>query len=177
MEPQTSNKRKRNVLTLEQTLQIIGQLKKGATAVALSVQFGVPRSTINDLKKNASEIEKFASQMESYDGCLKKRKIMKTAANEALETALHLWFVQKRSEGIPLSGPMIEKALFFNTKLNGDSSFKASSGWLDNFKNRHGIRQLNIEGEQMSAASVEIVNESTAIELQSTASENTRFAI
>lgn len=163
MEPQSSTsgvKRKRNVLTLEKKLEIIKELKKGATAVALSTQFGVPRTTINDLKSKAEEIETFASQMETYEGRPKKRKTMKKATNEVLDTALYLWFIQKRSEGIPLSGPIIaEKAIHFNAKLNGDADFKASSGWLDKFKNRHGIRQLNIEGEKMSAASVETVNE------------------
>lgn len=73
---------------------------------------------------------------------------------------LYMWFIQKRSEGIPLSGLVIdEKAIQFNTQLNGDAEFKASSEWLDRFKNRHGIRQLNIEGERMSAASIETVNE------------------
>lgn len=154
-----SQKRRRNVLTFEKKLEIIAKLKKGSTAVALSTEFGVPRTTINDLKKNADKIEEFASQMESMDGRSKKRKTMKKAANEALDTALYLWFVQKRSEGVPLSGPIVaEKALQFNAKLNGDASFKASVGWLDNFKSRHGVRELNIEGEKMSAASVDTVN-------------------
>lgn len=160
-QPSTSTgaKRKRNVLTLEKKLEIIKELKKGVTATVLSVQFGVPRTTINDIKKQSDEIEKFASRLESQDGRPKQRKTMKKAANEALDEVLYLWFIQKRSEGIPLSGPIIaEKALFFNTKLNGDANFKASIGWLDNFKNRHGIRQLNIEGEKMSAANIETVN-------------------
>lgn len=154
------SRRARNVLTIEKKMEIIKLLKKGATATALSTQFNVPRTTINDLKKNADEIEKLSSQMESLDGRVKKRKTMKGAANEALDTALYMWFIQKRAEGIPLSGPIVaEKAILFNQKLNGDPSFKASSGWLDNFKNRHGIRELNIEGEKLSAASTETVNE------------------
>lgn len=162
MEAQSSSsgtKRKRNVLTLEKKLEIVNALKKGATASALSVQFDVPRTTINDIKKQSDDIVKFASQMESQDGRPRQRKVMKKATNVALDTALYLWFIQKRSEGIPLSGPIIaEKALFFNQKLNGDPAFKASSGWLEKFKNRHGIRQLNIEGEKLSAASMETVN-------------------
>lgn len=67
--------------------------------------------------------------MESMDGRTKKRKTMKKAANEALDTALYLWFIQKRSEGIPLSGPIVAgKALQFNAKLNGDAS--QSKRWL-----------------------------------------------
>lgn len=88
----------------------------------------------------------------------KKRKTMKMATNEKLDEAVYLWFVQKRCEGIPLSGPIIkEKAIQFNQKLEGDTDFKASGGWLYKFKNRHGIRELNIEGEKMSAASTETV--------------------
>lgn len=155
----SGEKRSRIVLTIEKKLEIIKELDKGATAVALSVQFGVPRTTINDIKKNANEIQTFASQMESYDGRPKKRKTMKKATNESLDTSVYLWFVQKRSEGIPLSGPIVaEKAILFNKKLNGDESFKASSGWLEKFKNRHGIRELNIEGEKLSAANIETVN-------------------
>lgn len=79
--------------------------------------------------------------------------------HEQLDDALYVCFVQKRSEGLPLSGPFIcGKALFFNSKLNGDQNFKAIVGWLHNFKRRHGIRELNIEVEKLSAASSEVVD-------------------
>lgn len=43
--------------------------------------------------------------------------------------------------------------------MNGNQNFKASTGWLEKFKNHHGIRQLNITGEKLSAASVEEIDE------------------
>lgn len=96
--------------------------------------------------------------MEAVDSRSKQRKTMKKPANEALDEALYLWFIQKRSEGIPLSGPIVSvKALQFNAALNGEPNFKASDGWVTNFKNRHGIRELNIVGEKMSAAGEEVV--------------------
>ena len=50
-----------------------------------------------------------------------------------------------------ISGPLLcEKALDFNQKLGGSDSFVASKGWLTNFKNRHTIRQLKLEGESLS---------------------------
>lgn len=62
-----------------------------------------------------------------------------------------MWFTQKRSLGEPISGPLLcEKTLQLNKKLDGPSDFKASSGWLTNFKIRHGIRELQIEGEILS---------------------------
>lgn len=139
MEPstskQTSSKRKRNVLSIETKLKIIEELKKGASAVSLSVKYDVPRTTINDLKKDSSKIEEFASRMETLDGQPKKRKTMKSATNGTVDTAVWLWFVQKRSEGVPLSGPMVcEKAILFNEKMNGNPEFKASSGWFKKFQ-------------------------------------------
>ena len=70
-----------------------------------------------------------------------------------LGDTLYLWFVQKCSQGVPISGPfLIAKALVLNEKVNpGDDKFKASSGWLKNFQSRHGIHQLAIQGETMSA--------------------------
>ncbi|GFU65059.1 jerky-like protein [Trichonephila clavipes] len=52
------------------------------------------------------------------------------------------------SKGDPISGPLLrEKALKLNEKLGGSADFKASTGWLKNFKSLHGIRELQIEGE------------------------------
>ena len=93
----------------------------------------------------------FASKMNSTSGSL-KRKTMKMASDSVLDDALYLWFAQKRSQGIPISGPILmAKALDLNEKINQDQQFKASSGWLKNFQARHGIRQLSIQGEAMSA--------------------------
>ena len=94
-----------------------------------------------------------------------KRKAMKKGTDEQLDEAgklakklscnsfliylffciaciVYLWFTQKRIDGVPVSGPLLcEKANLFHKKLNpGDQmSFKASSGWLWRFCNRHGM--------------------------------------
>jgi hypothetical protein len=39
----------------------------------------------------------------------------------------------------------------FNNELEGTSGFKASSGWLHNFKSLHGIQELEIRDEKLSA--------------------------
>lgn len=84
---------------------------------------------------------------------------MKSAKYEQLDNAMYQWFIQARSQGIPLSGSIImAKAVVMNNKLNGDSNFKASVGWLDKFKFRHGIRQLDISGEKLSADSTGIAD-------------------
>uniref|UniRef100_K7FX56 HTH CENPB-type domain-containing protein n=1 Tax=Pelodiscus sinensis TaxID=13735 RepID=K7FX56_PELSI len=58
------------------------------------------------------------------------------------------WFSAKRSEGKPITGPvLVEKA----NQINISESCVFSEGWLRNFKDRHGIRKLDISGEQKSA--------------------------
>ena len=78
---------------------------------------------------------------------------MKLASNTNLDDAVFKWFTQKRCQGEPISGSILcEKAVQFNEKLGGTSNFQASTGWLKRFKSRHGIRELQIEGEKLSAA-------------------------
>ena len=63
--------------------------------------------------------------------------------------------VQKRSQGIPITGPILrEKAQLFHQQLHDDnssSSFEASTGWQWRFCQRHGIRQLSLQGEKLSS--------------------------
>ncbi|GFU11021.1 hypothetical protein TNCV_344301 [Trichonephila clavipes] len=54
------------------------------------------------------------------------------------------------SKGDPISGSLLrEKAFKLNEKLGGSADFKASTGWLKNFKSLLGIRELQIEGESL----------------------------
>ena len=66
-----------------------------------------------------------------------------------------MWFVQRPSNGAPVSGPVLqEKALQLYNIFYPDSdieSFKASSGWLHKFSCSHGIRCLSLQGESLSA--------------------------
>lgn len=149
-----SEKRKRVVLGLNQKLDIIKRLRNGETATSIAQVFGVGRTTVNDIKRNSEKIEQHVSKMQTTDADVKTRKTMKPAKYEELDSVMYQWFIQSRSQGVPLSGPIImAKAVQMNKKLNGDPAFKASIGWLDKFKFRHGIRQLEISGEKLSANS------------------------
>ncbi|GFV47509.1 HTH CENPB-type domain-containing protein [Trichonephila clavipes] len=43
-----------------------------------------------------------------------------------------------------------EKVLELNNKLDSSADFKASTGWLKNFKSRHELRELHTEDESLS---------------------------
>lgn len=146
-------KRKRVVLSMKDKFEINKRLEKGESATKLSIEYQVGKSTITDIKKQKTSICNFISQLDSSDGST-SRKTMKLASNMNLDNAVYKWFAQKRSQGEPISGPILcEKAVQFNKKLRGQSNFQASRGWLKRFRSRHGIRELQIQGEKLSADS------------------------
>lgn len=146
-----SAKRKRVVLSLKDKVEIINQLKKGVAGKVLADRFGVGAATITDIKNNSEKILSLVTTLETGDGC-SSRKVMKKAKDEQHENAVFTWFLQQRSIGQPISGPILcEKARMFSEKMG--VGFKASTGWIRNFKNRHGIRELDIAGEKLSADS------------------------
>lgn len=146
-----STKRKRVALSIADKLKILEELERGVSGANLARQYNVGTSTISDIKKQSQTIKDYASKLNSEDGST-KRKSMKSAENQELDSAMYMWFMQIRSQGQPISGPIIcEKALQMNILLDGDPNFKATSGWLQRFKSRHGIRELDIQGEKLSA--------------------------
>ncbi|XP_049958140.1 uncharacterized protein LOC126474706 [Schistocerca serialis cubense] len=97
-----SQKRKRVVLGLNQKLEIIKRLRKGETATSVALIYGIGRTTVNDIKRDADKIEQHVSTMQSMDGDVRTRKTMKPAKYDELDTAMYRWFIQARSQGIPL---------------------------------------------------------------------------
>ncbi|KFD61572.1 hypothetical protein M514_08469 [Trichuris suis] len=144
-------KRKRVVLTLKEKREIIEALRKGVLGRSLAEKYGVGASTICDIKKKSENILEFSKDLTDAEGN-PLRKVMKKAQNEEVDQAVYVWFMQKRAMGQPISGPLLcQKALHFNARLGGNSSFRASTGWLHKFKKRHGIREIEIHGEKVSA--------------------------
>ena len=160
--PIVNSKRKRVVLSLEKKLEVIEYLSKGFTQSEAARNFGVARSTVSDIKKSEEKLREFCTTMDDLSMPTKSRKVMRQANDNALDEALYLWFVQQRSLGAPVSGPILcEKALQLNAKIHtqedstsssaADNNFKASKGWLWRFCNRHGMKQLAIQGESLSS--------------------------
>ena len=146
--------RSRRVITLERKLAIINEIKKGKSQMYVSELFEVPKSTIADIWKLRVKIEDHVSSSDN-PSFAKKRCIMKEAQFETLDKACYIWFLQQRSKGAPVSGPLLqEKALQLFPILYPDrdeESFKASSGWFHKFCRRHGMRGVSLQGESLSA--------------------------
>ncbi|GBL86281.1 Jerky [Araneus ventricosus] len=92
-----------------------------------------------------------------------ERNIIRHSKTGYHDQVMIKWVRQRRSEGVPLSGPLLmEQAKIFDRSMNltADTSYK--TGWLTKFKIRHGMRQLKICGDRESAdaeASEDFANE------------------
>jgi hypothetical protein len=85
------------------------------------------------------QILQFVAESDSVTGIL-KRKTLHGPNNIDLDKVVYVWFRQGRSEGIPISGPMLmEKAKSYHEELKVEGDCDYSTGWLQKLKNRHGI--------------------------------------
>jgi DNA-binding Lrp family transcriptional regulator len=113
--------------------------------VEIAAKLKISSSTLNSIIKNREKIE--SSAREGVSNC---RKRVRGGKFCDLEDVLLKWFKQARSSNVPLDGVLVrEKASYLADKM-GISDFKASNGWVEGFKKRHGIVYRCIRGEAAS---------------------------
>lgn len=147
----SSKKRKHNSLTISKKLELLQKLEKGTSVLQLCNEYGVGKSTVYDLQKQKSKLLQFFSDSDT-PLAMNKRKSIRPSNNEEIDKVMIEWVRQRRSENIPLTGSMITaQARIFHAEMKIESPCEYSSGWLEKFKKRHGIRQLRICGEKEGA--------------------------
>ena len=98
-------------------------MKKGESKSSLVSEYGIGKSTIGDFKKNEEKIREFVVTTESLDVSTKKHKVMTLADDDTLDQALYLWFIQKRSQNLLVSGPVLcEKARLIHVQIHDGES-------------------------------------------------------
>lgn len=114
--------------------------KSGMSKSGYSKVHSIPRTMLNTI---LSAKEAIFSNYQT--GC--KRKRMRTSNFEDVEVVLIKWFKNVRSNNIFVSGNILkEKALEIANELNVEN-FNASNGWIERFKERHGLSFKKICGE------------------------------
>ena len=121
------------------------------------IYINVGKSTVHNIVKKKAKNQTFLTEIQEGH-CIKKRRIVRRTNIDALDKAVYLWFVQQCCKGAPISGPLLMgKALQLFPLVYPDDHdltfFKAGTGWLKRFKDRHGIRVLSVQEESQSAAS------------------------
>lgn len=133
-------RKKRICLTLQDKSKIITELQQGAQMSGLAEKYGVSLMTIYSIRKHAAEI--ISAVGSSYVGPSDQKKVMRSGEFAQMEERLYQWFCEQRQRDAPVSGELLkaQALLYFEQYKCTDSVFYASEGWLQNFKNRFGIR-------------------------------------
>ena len=127
-------------------------MEKGDSHAKLMAEYGVGYLTLYDLKKQKNKVLSFVVSTEGPTTKTEKRKSLKGPKMGELDRALYMWFQARRSEGNAVSGPaLIDEAKQPKGDLGIEEECNFSVGWIHNFKERHGIRRLKVQGERNSA--------------------------
>lgn len=142
--------KKRKTISLATKVDILQAVERGDKKGDIAKKFEVQPSTLSTI---LNQKEKVMEEW-SRSGSASQRKKIRGVTYDDIDQALFQWFTQHRACGVPISGPlMLEKAREFAVEF-GHTNFKASTGFLDSFKARHGITFRTICGES-EAANVE----------------------
>lgn len=142
---------KRKHLEISQKKFIVEHLEESSNLLQLSQEHGISSSTLSKWRKNKTKILADIGNLEKNVSDFGKRKTVRKPCDEKLEAALFKWFQQRRGLGDPITDSILhEMALIFDQKLNEDSNFRASNGFIQRFKERHQISQYVVKGEILS---------------------------
>lgn len=110
------------------------------------LHFAPDRTTVGRILQNSTRYESIQPQ----NARLLKARVIK---HPQLEQALATWVLQMEHQKKCLSDGLIQqKARKLTTMMNiSTEDFKASNGWLANFKTRNGLKQHQIHGESGDA--------------------------
>ncbi len=138
--------RKRKSLTAAQKKDIC--LKKISTPSLkqkdIAKEYDVSEGMVSDILKKKDRW--IAIDNDSYQANLKREKKVQFPI---IEEALTVWIDKLQARLVLTESILATKALDF-ALLCKEDKFKASNGWLDNFKKRHNLKQYNIHGKASS---------------------------
>ncbi|CAM4843328.1 unnamed protein product [Rotaria magnacalcarata] len=141
---------KRHELTLDQKILLI---KDSNDDSGLSVRKSAEKYSIS--KSSAANIlTRRAEYQNDYLTNTNKgfKRKLKDDKGQHIDEVLFEWFTAQRAKHIPISGPLLqEKARQISEEFGlQPDEFKASNGWLENFRNGHMIGYRQISGESAS---------------------------
>ncbi|KAG6933685.1 tigger transposable element derived 1, partial [Chelydra serpentina] len=152
-------KKQRSVPTLEEKLDVLDLLKGGMSVASVARKYGRNESSIRAIKIRETEIRQAVAS-----SAPRTAKVTSQVRDKALvktEKALNLWLEDMNRKHVPINGTMLQEkalsiyAMFKPPTEEGQPSykkeFKASQGWLNSFRNRFNLKNVQTTGEVASA--------------------------
>ena len=138
-------------LPLIKKVELIKDSERHLSQRDLAVKYKISTGAVCNILKRKQE---YLSDFESNQ-CNEVKRKLKNNLGKKIDDETYSWFVAQRAKNLPISGPILqEKARQIAMEFGDNVVFKASNGWLDKFKSRHGISYRAICGE---AASVNLI--------------------
>lgn len=136
-------------LSLENKVRLIQKSESGTKRKCeIAKEFGIQPNTLSTILRNKEKILKAWTYNEV---CASRKRLREPRFSELEECTLR-WFKEARDNNIPISGPvLLNKAEEFSKMLKIDN-FKGSIGWLNRFKERHGLSFKKVCSESASVS-------------------------
>ncbi|KAH8040077.1 hypothetical protein HPB51_009333 [Rhipicephalus microplus] len=139
----SSGVKKRRALSLEIKECVIREIESGLKKASVAAKYGVSDTTVSTIYKNKDKLQQQLQQ----DSSSLSRKTICTSKYEDVDAALFRWFREVRAQSIPVSGPMLQQKAKCLGALLGHNDFNPLNGWIQHFKDRHGISCKVVCGE------------------------------
>ncbi|XP_005102045.1 tigger transposable element-derived protein 4 [Aplysia californica] len=137
---------KRKNLSIEMKIKLLADVdKKLLSKKEIAAKYGIPHNTLSTIVKNREKIESLTSR-----DLQPERKRQRKCGSADVDRALFVWCKQARSINAPISRTIMQTQAELIAAELGDVDFKASPGWLDRFRRRHGIAYQTMSGEAAS---------------------------
>ncbi|XP_072145071.1 tigger transposable element-derived protein 6-like [Dermacentor andersoni] len=144
---QLPQKRKRAAISLETKRNILREHRGGEKVCNLVRKYGLSQPTISTIIRNALKMTENECHASAGHAMEDGRKRIWHGAYKDVEEALYQWFLRARAMNLPTSGPILaEKAKHFAYLLQ-NTDFQPGGGWIQRFKERHGIIYKAVVGE------------------------------
>lgn len=154
------NKRgKYTTLNLEEKMKVLSRIEAGRSLKSVMDEFGISKSTFYDIKKNKKLILDFVLKQDMPLVGAEKRKRTTGAKYGDVDDAVYMWYQQKRLAGVHVRGVELQATAERFAQCFGRTDFKASTGWLFRFRNRHAIGNRKVCGEQLLSSTSENVEQ------------------
>ncbi|XP_039095347.1 tigger transposable element-derived protein 6 [Hyaena hyaena] len=127
--------KKRRQFSLEEKMKVVEAVDSGKRKGDVAKEFGITPSTLSTFLKDRAKFEE--KVREASVGPQRKR--MRNALYDDIDKAVFAWFREIHAKNILVTGSVIRKKALNLANMLGYDNFQASVGWLNRFRDRHGI--------------------------------------